>query len=267
MPGKKYINFLIYPDDYKGIRFKISRNFFFLLVGLFALFVIGSIFVTIFYSDLSYNTFLAHSLGSENRKLKEYNAKVMELEKELDQYRNFMKKVMELTGLAGANNPENKADLAGISVDIDTLQKDGKKVASFDQEKDKNGVDTNIPKGLPLNGWITKGFETSSESLGGEHSGIDIACEEKTPVKATASGKIKFAGWDKLYGYLIIIDHSGGFETYYGHNSKLLVKKGGMVIKGQTIALSGNTGQSSAPHLHYEIRKDGVSINPQDYIR
>jgi murein DD-endopeptidase MepM/ murein hydrolase activator NlpD len=267
MPGKKYINFLIYPDDHKGVRFKITKNFFFFLVGLFGLFVLGSILVTIFYSNLSYNTFLAHSLKSENRKLKEYNAKVIELEKELDQYRDFVKKVMELAGLEGVEYPQNKVDLASISSDVDTLKKDSKRVVSFDPEKNKTRVDANIPKGMPLNGWVTKGFETSSLGLGGEHSGIDIACEEKTPVKATAKGKVKFAGWDKLYGYLIVIDHSGGIETYYGHNSKLLAKKGEMVIKGQTIALSGNTGQSSAPHLHYEIRKDEVSINPQDYIK
>jgi len=105
------------------------------------------------------------------------------------------------------------------------------------------------------------------KSLGGAHAGIDIAASLGMEVRATASGEVRFAGRDDYYGELIVIDHNYGYQTYYGHNSKLLVSKGEKIGRWQVIALSGNSGRSSAPHLHYEIKKDGVSVNPEDYLR
>ena len=102
--------------------------------------------------------------------------------------------------------------------------------------------------------------------MGGPHPGIDIAAPEGREVKVTAPGVVRLAGWDDYYGNLIVVEHQNGYETYYGHNSKLVASVGEEVKRGQVIALSGNTGRSTAPHLHYEIRKDGESLNPRDYL-
>ena len=94
------------------------------------------------------------------------------------------------------------------------------------------------------------------------HSGIDLAVPVGTPVKACMSGKVVFAGPKAGYGNLVIIEHKNGLKSYYGHNSKLLVKKGEFVRFGQKIALSGNSGRSTGPHLHFELRDGDLALNP-----
>jgi len=102
---------------------------------------------------------------------------------------------------------------------------------------------------------------------GRQHEGIDIAAKIGTTITAADGGKVTFSGTKSGYGKLVIIDHGGGFETYYGHCSKLLVSKGDKVYKGQKIAEVGNTGKSTGPHLHFEVRKNGKPINPLSYVK
>ena len=94
------------------------------------------------------------------------------------------------------------------------------------------------------------------------HAGIDLAIPEGTPVYAAAPGRVVTAGWDGGYGLLVVIDHGDGYSTYYAHLSQLLVSVGQFVEIGQRIARSGNTGLSTGPHLHFEIRRDGVAVDP-----
>lgn len=116
----------------------------------------------------------------------------------------------------------------------------------------------------PARGRITSGF---GRRWGKNHNGIDIALPTGTPVKAADGGTVTFSGRQGTYGYLVIIDHGAGYTSYYGHNSKNLVSKGDKVHKGQTIALSGNTGRTTGPHLHFEVRKFGVPVNPINYLK
>jgi murein DD-endopeptidase MepM/ murein hydrolase activator NlpD len=88
-----------------------------------------------------------------------------------------------------------------------------------------------------------------------------------TPVRSALDGKVKSAGWDDIYGNLIVVDHSESLSTVYGHNEKILVKEGDHVTKGQVIATIGNTGRSTAPHLHFEVLKKGKPIDPDLYVR
>lgn len=99
------------------------------------------------------------------------------------------------------------------------------------------------------------------------HRGIDIACYYNTKIVAANSGVVIVAGWHYSYGNYIIIDHGGKKATVYGHNTKLLVKVGQHVKKGQVISLSGSTGESTGPHLHFEVRENGVVVNPLNYLK
>ncbi len=99
------------------------------------------------------------------------------------------------------------------------------------------------------------------------HKGIDIATPTGTSIKASSGGKITHAGWSSGYGYLVTIKHPDGTETRYAHLSKVLVKVGQNVTQGQKIALSGNTGISTGPHLHFEIRVGGTPVNPLNYVK
>ncbi len=101
---------------------------------------------------------------------------------------------------------------------------------------------------------------------GRRHTGIDIGLNVGSSVKAADGGVVTFAGYSSSYGRYIIIDHGGNVTTLYAHNSSLLVSKGDKVYQGQLIAYSGNTGYSTGPHLHFEVRLNGVPQNPRHYV-
>lgn len=99
-----------------------------------------------------------------------------------------------------------------------------------------------------------------------KHDGIDLAVDEGTPVVTTADGIVAFAGEEKGYGNIARIDHGGCLVTGYAHNSKLLVREGEFVKKGQIIAISGKTGRVTGEHLHYEVRYKDKSLNPRKFL-
>jgi len=94
------------------------------------------------------------------------------------------------------------------------------------------------------------------------HTGVDIAVPTGTPVRAAADGTVVKAGWNRAYGWMVIIEHDGGYSTLYGHNSRLLVNVGDNVRQGEVIANSGSTGWSTGPHVHYQLMRYGKPINP-----
>lgn len=97
------------------------------------------------------------------------------------------------------------------------------------------------------------------------HEGMDFSCDIGTPVYATADGVIKKAKWESGYGYTVLIDHGYGYETRYAHLKSFKVRAGQKVVRGETIALSGNSGRSSGPHVHYEVLQRGRHMNPAHY--
>ena len=118
----------------------------------------------------------------------------------------------------------------------------------------------------PVSGTITSRFGASSNIRRSSHTGLDIAAPKGTPIAAAASGTVTFSGYKGSYGYMIVISHGNNIQTYYGHCSKLYVSAGTQVSQGQTIAAVGSTGNSTGPHLHLEIRVNGVAYNPQNYL-
>ena len=118
----------------------------------------------------------------------------------------------------------------------------------------------------PVSGIITSRFAASSRIRSSAHTGLDIATSSGTPVVAATSGKVTFSGWKGSYGKLLVITHSNGVQTYYGHCSALYASVGQTVSQGQTICAVGSTGNSTGPHLHFEIRVNGVAYNPQNYL-
>jgi murein DD-endopeptidase MepM/ murein hydrolase activator NlpD len=101
---------------------------------------------------------------------------------------------------------------------------------------------------------------------GGYHTGLDIACPRNTPVVAARSGRVVFSGSRGALGNLVEIQHGKQISTAYAHNTRLLVRKGEYVRKGQLIAWSGTTGRSTGPHLHFEVRFRDVTLNPEDFL-
>jgi murein DD-endopeptidase MepM/ murein hydrolase activator NlpD len=114
--------------------------------------------------------------------------------------------------------------------------------------------------------WPTLGH-TITQYYSWRHTAIDIANRIGTPLFASDSGTVIFAGWSTGYGYNVVINHGGGRETRYAHSSKLLVTVGEHVKQGQTIALMGSTGWSTGPHVHFEVMINGVKYNPLNYVK
>lgn len=118
----------------------------------------------------------------------------------------------------------------------------------------------------PVSGTITSRFGAGSRIRRSAHTGLDIANSTGTPIAAAASGTVTFSGYKGSYGNMIVISHGNGVQTYYGHCSKLYVSAGAQVSQGQTIGTVGSTGNSTGPHLHLEVRINGVTYNPQNYV-
>jgi murein DD-endopeptidase MepM/ murein hydrolase activator NlpD len=126
------------------------------------------------------------------------------------------------------------------------------------------------PAGWPVRkGWISSRFGERNDPFTGEreqHSGLDFAGTRGTEVLSVASGVVTWAANQTGYGNTVEIDHGNGFRTRYAHSDKLTVNAGDHVSAGQVIALMGSTGRASAPHVHFEVMKDGARINPARYV-
>jgi murein DD-endopeptidase MepM/ murein hydrolase activator NlpD len=157
---------------------------------------------------------------------------------------------------------------------LDTL---GKKVKAQEQEaralksyfEDQQALLASAPSIWPVRGWVTSDFSVRLDPYTGErimHEGIDVATAMGTPVRAPADGTVVFAGEEGGYGHVLVIDHGYGLKTRYGHLLRIDVKPGEKVKRGQFLAAVGNTGRSTGPHLHYEVRVNGVADNPRKFI-
>ena len=154
---------------------------------------------------------------------------------------------------------------SALAEEIETLEAESAALAATIRAA--GSVSTGAPSasGLvwPVSGPVTSGF---GPRWGRMHEGIDIAVPEGTSVGAAAAGVVIYAGWLGGYGNLVVVDHGGGLSTAYAHNSGLVAAVGDSVSQGAVIAYSGNTGNSSGPHVHFEVRVNGSAVDPLGYL-
>ena len=160
-------------------------------------------------------------------------------------------------------------DLETIKTEIDSREDSLTALKSAVEERQER-LD-NTPSIWPVNNpKITSTFGYRRSPFGNSrelHKGIDLAVRHGSPVHVTHDGIVTFAGWRSGYGYTVIVDNNYGYSTLYAHNSSLLVKKGTRVKKGDRIAKVGSTGRSTGAHLHYEVRVNGLLVNPREYMK
>lgn len=199
---------------------------------------------------------------------------------------------MTMSGPALANSAANaansaSANAAAADVKEPLREAEGEGIAASDQRfralfsswtaMDRTGSTlpterptVSIPSRMPLMGSVlTSSFGMRTHPvLGGmrRHSGIDLAAPTGTPVYATADGVVSRADWYSSYGLYISLEHGASLQTRYAHLSRLAVAAGDTVKKGDLIGYVGSTGRSTGPHLHYEVRVDGVAVNPIPYM-
>ena len=134
---------------------------------------------------------------------------------------------------------------------------------------DRQSLLATTPSIWPTHGWLTSDFGVRLDPVDAErrmHEGLDVATAVGQPVVAPSDGTVVFRGWENGYGNVLVIDHGYGVKTRYGHLSQILVALGQRVKRGTRVALVGNTGKSTGPHLHYEVRVNGVPENPRKFI-
>ena len=173
-------------------------------------------------------------------------------------------------GSAGAHN------VADISHDLERLNallddREAKLAMLEEQLLNRRLIHETLPSGRPVQkGWISSHFGKRTDPFSGKksyHRGMDFAGKKGTEVYAVAGGVVERAKNVSGYGNVVEIRHADGYSTLYGHNQENLVGEGDVVSKGQLIALLGNTGRSSGPHVHFEVHKDGKILDPRRYIR
>lgn len=123
---------------------------------------------------------------------------------------------------------------------------------------------------MPLDTKVSSSFGWRKDPFTGKkkfHSGMDLAAKEGTDIKAVMAGRVQMVDDQKGYGKVVVLDHGDGYTTLYAHNSDITVKSGDWVQKGSTIAKVGSTGRSTGPHLHFEVRKDGERVDPENFFK
>ena len=160
---------------------------------------------------------------------------------------------------------ENKEEVKVDSIEVATnnLEEEVEKLVEENSMPSINGVKISQ---VPVSGRITSRYGVSSRIRRSTHTGLDIACKSGTAIKAVSSGKVTCAEYKGSYGNIVKIDHGNGVETWYAHCSKIYTKVGKTVKAGDVIAAVGSTGNSTGPHLHLEIRINGKTVNPQNYL-
>ncbi len=180
----------------------------------------------------------------------------------------------EAYGLWAVDSAASKTAFA-LSYDLAALERRALLLStSLDEAADSLAAHRDLmestPSILPTDGWLSSRFSNSRmhpvHNRPMPHPGVDIAANHGTPIYAAAKGRVIRAGWVVGFGLTVEIDHGYGYTTLYGHASKLLVRRGQEIRRGDIIAQVGNTGITTSSHLHYEVRVNGVPQNPANYI-
>lgn len=173
-----------------------------------------------------------------------------------------------------AEQPAPSKDYASLVVRIDkavreTQLKEQSVIDLWESLSERQSLINATPNIKPARGWLTSRFGYRMSPFTGKatmHAGLDIAAAPGSPVYAPADGVVSFAGYDQGYGKLVSIDHGYGVTTRFGHTSQIYVQVGQKVSKWDVVAAVGNTGRSTGPHLHYEVRINGTPVDPVNFI-
>jgi murein DD-endopeptidase MepM/ murein hydrolase activator NlpD len=284
----KYSIIIIHPDHDKAprqIQFSVkakkmvfisSAALVIFFTGLFAHDIYQAYYINVYQQKIAYVDKLEAQLQTKDLEIARLNEKTSEINQNLLTISSLESKIAGILKIQQKNTTEvsrgsysvqsytepESLDQASTLVNshVETLQEYYDASVEY---KDKLNRTPNI---LPVNGPISSPFGYRRNPFGGWssefHSGIDIACDYGTPVQAVAAGTVTYAGYDGYWGRRVQIDHGYGVVTFYAHNSKLTVKVGDTIQKGEVVAYSGNSGRSTGSHLHYQAYVDGELVDP-----
>jgi murein DD-endopeptidase MepM/ murein hydrolase activator NlpD len=296
---KRY-HFVMFKDAHGQSRKFCLRGYSLVLLSLLFLgMVTGNVYFWKFYAT---HHLLNRELNRSEKIIQEqkiqllsFTNKLREVEKDLSRIRDFNTKLRvminmdhtrmdEVTALGGAENQEfsegylplYRQELLARKMHsfLEQLRTDARMeevrqqdlISAINARRDLLAATPSI---WPTKGWISSSFGYRTSPFTGRrefHKGLDISGPIGTPVYAPANGTVTFSGTDGGYGICIVLNHGNGITTRYAHMHRTSVKVGQTVTRGELIGLMGNTGRSTGPHLHYEVRLNGVFVNPERFI-
>lgn len=250
----------------KPLRIRVSAIG--LLCGLF-LAVVGGAYV------LSTGVRTAEYYGMR-KKVRYVSSQLMELKVVIFSLRKTESEFARLVSLNSKKKILETPEVSNLgALDMDLLKKQVDETIQSVSEireylKEEKSLYRSTPTGWPVKGQVTSPFGRRVHPITGEtafHSGIDIQTPIGTAVRATADGIVSFSNWHDDSGYIVVLEHGHGYSTVYAHNKVNYVTLGQRVQRGQVISLSGSTGDSTGPHVHYEVWKDRKHVNPAAFLR
>ncbi|HMK53097.1 MAG TPA: peptidoglycan DD-metalloendopeptidase family protein [Thermodesulfobacteriota bacterium] len=298
---KDHFNILIFGQKTSKTRhLRVHKKTFKVGLYLLAFALLSTIFFFCDYIQVRRKGFELSQLRQETQEQKSkihfFSSKIEDLEKQLSKLSDFDKRIRIIANLEKGQETSSHLGMGGPSPsDVREklrLEKDDKglvrqmkidverlKAEATNQEESlselekllqsKKEVLIHTPSVWPVMGWVTSGFGFRTNPFTGltqMHEGLDISNRVGTPVIAVADGIVSDSGNDWAHGRIVVISHGFGLVTRYSHLSKVLVRVGQKVKRGDNIAEVGVTGKTTGPHLHYEIRLNGVPVNPMKYI-
>lgn len=250
----------------KPLKIKVS------MIGLFScllLTVIGAVYII----SIGVNTIEYYGM---RRKLSYLSSQLGELKIVMYSLKKADEELSKLLSLKSKKTILEEASVANAgALDIELLRKQVDETIQSVSEirkyiEEKQNLYHATPTGWPLNGTINSGFGLREHPISGNktsHSGIDIGVPIGTHITATADGIVSFSNWHNDSGYIIVLEHGHGLTTVYAHNKKNHVKVGQKVKRGEVIGISGSSGATTGPHLHYEVWKNSRPVNPASFLK
>jgi murein DD-endopeptidase MepM/ murein hydrolase activator NlpD len=231
--------------------------------------IIGSVYVfTVTLGALEYNR--------TKEKLDYYTGQFLELKSAIVALKETENEFKKLFSLGSREEILENFDTSDSgSLDLDNLKEQIKVTMETageikDYLSEQRDIYLSTPVGWPVEGYISSPYGMRMHPKTGKkdfHGGIDIAAGPGNQVRATADGIVSFAGWSGNNGNLVVLEHGFGYSTFFAHNRKVLVKTGQKVRRGEVIGYVGSTGNSTGPHVHYEIWNDGKQVNPYKFLQ
>jgi len=298
---KEYYNILIFGHKTSKTRhLRIRKKTFKIISYLLAFFLLSTTFFFCDYIQIRKKTFelsrLRQETETQRSQIQFFSARIEDLERQLSKLKEFDKRIriianlekgQETTPLVGMGGPspsdireklKGEKDEGGLvqqmKTDVDRLKSEAtsQEESLLELEKllqTKKEMLVHTPSIWPVMGWVTSGFGFRTNPFTGltqMHEGIDISNRSGTLVIAPADGIISGIGNDWAHGKVLILSHGFGMITRYSHLNKVLVRVGQKVKRGEKIAEVGMSGRTTGPHLHYEVRLNGIPVNPMRYI-
>ena len=300
--SKKYYTVLIVPDDSPKTR-KLRVPLWILTRSavVFAVLLLGAIAATVHYfqvvGEITENKILRDENVQLRSDLKRIRERIAHIGSTLDRVERFDQRLRAITllsdperhlaigpvGMADADDRDSPSarvmlgepeDPAALRSKLDALSAEAARQEASLQElqayfEDQKSLLASTPSVWPVRGWVTSDFGPRLDPFTAErimHKGLDIAAAHGTPIVSPSDGMVIFAGVEGGYGKVLVLDHGYGVKTRFAHMADIEVKVGDRVKRGDHVGLLGNTGRSTGPHLHYEVRVNGVPENPRKFI-